>query len=56
MAYAEMYLTIAYVFRRFEMKLFETTSEDVAVDRDCFVGLPKPDSKGVRATITVVEK
>lgn len=56
MAYAEMYLTIAYVFRRFEMKLFETTREDVDIVRDCLVALPKPDSKGVRATVTAIEK
>ena len=50
-----MYLTVACIFLRFEMKLFETTREDVVIDRDCFVALPKPGSKGVRATITAVE-
>lgn len=52
LAYAELYLTIATIFRRFEMELFETTIEDVQMAHDFFVGVPKLDSKGVRAVVT----
>jgi len=56
LAYAELYLTVACIFLRFDMKLFETTWEDVMLDRDFFIARPKVGSKGVRATITAVEK
>ena len=37
---------------RFDMENYETTAErDVRIDRDFFVGVPKAESKGVRATI-----
>jgi hypothetical protein len=51
-----LYLTLAYVFRRFEMELFETTREDVVIEHDFFVAQPKLDSKGVRAKIIGMEK
>lgn len=52
LAYAELYLTAATIFRRFEMELFETTSADVQMAHDFFVGVPSLDSKGVRGVIT----
>ncbi|KAI9878625.1 MAG: hypothetical protein M1830_000392 [Pleopsidium flavum] len=52
LAYAELYLTTATVFRRFEMALFETTIKDIEIERDFFVAVPSLDSKGVRAVIT----
>lgn len=51
LAYAELYLTAAYVFRHFETKLFETTKSDIEVVHDFFNGYPRADSKGVRITV-----
>lgn len=52
LAKAELLLVISTIFREFEMKLFETTFEDVRVVRDMFNGHPRKGSKGVRALIT----
>jgi hypothetical protein len=52
LAYAELYLTLAIIFSRFELENYETTTDDVTVHRDFFVGVPKDGSKGVRATVT----
>lgn len=46
-----MFLTIAAVFRKFDMGLFETTIDDVRIERDFFVAAPKLGSKGVRAVV-----
>lgn len=51
LAYAEMFLTLATVLPRFDMKIYKTTTEDVRVARDHFVGVPEPGSQGVRVTI-----
>ena len=54
LAYAEMYLTLAAVFRKFgrQMELFDTDRErDVDVTRDFFIGHPSLESKGVRVAI-----
>jgi cytochrome P450 len=51
LAYAEMFLTIAAVFRRFDVEMFETGIEDIRIERDFFVAAPRLDSKGVRAVI-----
>lgn len=52
LAYAELYLTAATVFRRFEIELFETTIKNIEIAHDFFVAAPSLDSKGVRAVIT----
>jgi hypothetical protein len=53
LAYAEMYLTLAAVLRRFEMENFETTPDDAILERDFLVGGPKHlDSHGARAIVT----
>lgn len=52
MAYAELYLTTAAIFRRFEMKLFDTTIRDLEIAHDFFIAVPELDSKGIRAVIT----
>jgi hypothetical protein len=53
LAYAELYLTLATVLRKFEMEIFETTLDDITSERDLFVGYPRDlDSQGVRAIIT----
>lgn len=51
LAYAELFLTIAAVFRRFDLELFETTIDDVKIVRDAFVGAPRAGSKGVRVLV-----
>ncbi len=53
LAYAELYLTTAAIFRRFDLKLVSDTEQkrDVDVVRDCFVGLPSKESKGVRVHV-----
>lgn len=52
LSYAEMYLGLATVLRRFELELFDTVRErDVDVVRDCFVGMPMPEAKGVRVKV-----
>lgn len=48
LATAEIYLTIAMVWRRFEMELYETTSRDAEVVADFFIPFGHADSKGVR--------
>ncbi|KAF8856412.1 cytochrome P450 [Acephala macrosclerotiorum] len=50
LAKAELYLTVATIFRRFEnMELFETTSRDVTPVHDHFIPHTSLDSKGIRA-------
>ncbi|MCJ1388110.1 hypothetical protein MMC18_000955 [Xylographa bjoerkii] len=51
LAYAELFLTVAMVFRRFDMELFETTFEDIEVAHDFFIASMKSDSKGLRIMI-----
>lgn len=52
LAWAEMYLALANIATRFDMEIHDTTAErDILIDRDFFVGVPKPESKGVRAKI-----
>ena len=51
LAKAEILLTIAAIFHRFDMELFETDSSDVEIIHDYFNPLPKDDSKGVRVMI-----
>lgn len=51
LAYAELYLTVAHVFRRFEFKLYDTTVDDIRVFRDRFFAAPRDGSMGVRAEV-----
>ncbi|KAF2113499.1 putative cytochrome P450 [Lophiotrema nucula] len=51
LAYAELFLTVACVFRRFDIELFETTIHDVKMVRDAFVPAPRIGSKGVRVLV-----
>lgn len=39
------------IFRKFELELFDTTSEDVEVVHDFFMGTARNESKGVRARV-----
>jgi cytochrome P450 len=63
LAYAEIYLGIARVFRRFGsadvrmagdegfLELFETTKDNVEIKKDVFIPLPRKISKGVRVLV-----
>ena len=49
LARAELYLTLATVFRRYEkMRLFETERKDVEVKHEMFLPQPDQSSRGVK--------
>jgi cytochrome P450 len=49
LAWAEMYLMLAKLIRRFDFELFDVVRErDIDHHRDCFLGEPRDDTKGVR--------
>lgn len=48
LAYAELYLALAAVFRTFTFELYQTDESDVRLAHDFFLPSPKLDSKGVR--------
>lgn len=50
-ANAELYMTLAGVFRSFEFELYETDISDVELAHDFFLPHPKMDSKGVRVKV-----
>lgn len=57
LAYAELYITLASLVRRFDMELFETTLENVHTVRELAVGFPKEGDFSVRAKfIKVVQE
>jgi hypothetical protein len=50
LAKAELYLTLATIFRRYKIELFDTIRErDVDMKHDHFLPYPSHESKGVRA-------
>ncbi|KAL9622284.1 MAG: hypothetical protein Q9160_003295 [Pyrenula sp. 1 TL-2023] len=51
LAYAELYLALAAIVRRFDLELFETTLADIEPEFDAFVPIPKAESKGVRMLV-----
>lgn len=51
LAYAELYLALAAVFRRFTIELYETDFSDIKLKHDFFMPSPKLDSKGVRVKV-----
>lgn len=52
LAWAELYCVLSAIVMRFEFELFETTFErDVKAARDCFVGEPSKESKGIRMKV-----
>lgn len=51
LAKAEFYLTLATVFHRFDMELFETTRTGIDPKRDYFVPGLEGGSKGVRVLV-----
>lgn len=55
LAWAELYIAIAHIFRRFDWQLYGTVKErDVDNVRDCFTGDTSHESRGVRAKIVKV--
>lgn len=57
LAYAELYITLASLVRRFDMELFEKTLENVRTVREFAVGFPKEGDFSVRAKfIKVVQE
>ncbi|CAD6444943.1 696affef-5bae-4969-8a8e-53327ef140c5 [Sclerotinia trifoliorum] len=52
LAYAELFLTTAYVLKRFDLELYGTTKKDVEIKRDHFVAAPAAGSKGIRVIVT----
>jgi len=51
LAWAEMYIALASIFRRTNWDLYDTTREkDIDIIRDCFIGEVDKASKGVRVT------
>ncbi|KAF7596083.1 hypothetical protein BBP40_003345 [Aspergillus hancockii] len=51
-AYAELYLIVALLVRRFDLELYHTTVEDVKPRRDYILSQPIDGSQGVRVTVT----
>ncbi|KAF2160316.1 hypothetical protein M409DRAFT_70493 [Zasmidium cellare ATCC 36951] len=52
LATAELYLTLAAVFRRFNLELFETTREDdIDMAREYMIPFPKKGSQGLRVLV-----
>ncbi|KIX06391.1 uncharacterized protein Z518_04367 [Rhinocladiella mackenziei CBS 650.93] len=51
LAHAELYMTLAAVFRNFAFELYETDISDVELAHDFFLPSPKMDSKGVRVKV-----
>lgn len=47
LAWAELYVGLASLFRRFELEIYETDKSDVELARDRFVPRPVASSKGV---------
>ncbi|RDW81515.1 cytochrome P450 [Aspergillus mulundensis] len=54
LAYAEMYVVVALLVRRFDMELYETGLPDVTPYRDGMITHKADGSQGVRVTVTKV--
>jgi hypothetical protein len=51
LAMAELYITLATVFSRFDFELYQTDETDVQMAHAYLVPYPKWESKGVRARV-----
>ncbi|KAK3693065.1 cytochrome P450 [Podospora appendiculata] len=56
LAYAELYLALSMVVRRFDWDMYETGLDDVVCKHDFFVAVADLESKGVRAVLRVREQ
>ncbi|KAJ5116547.1 Cytochrome P450, partial [Penicillium angulare] len=52
LAYAEIYLGLAAIVRRFDLKIYKTTVEDMTHYREYAFGHPKKRNAGLRVTVT----
>ena len=50
-AWAELYIGLAHVFRRVDLELYETGKETVEMAREFFVAQPDVETKGVRVVV-----
>ncbi|KAI9721170.1 MAG: hypothetical protein M1828_005277 [Chrysothrix sp. TS-e1954] len=56
MAYAMLYVVLGTLFRRFDLRLSDVSFErDIKFERDCFVGEPRLDTRGINVKLTPVE-
>ena len=51
LAYAEMYITVATIFRRFDMQLYETTYADIEPAHEYHIPQVRKESKGVQVLV-----
>lgn len=51
LAYMELYVALATIFRRHELELFETERSDADFVLDVVVPMPRRGSKGVRVVV-----
>ncbi|KAI1754811.1 cytochrome protein [Xylaria castorea] len=51
LAYAELFIGLATLFRRFNFEIYDTDRTDVDVGRDCFVPRPVKRSNGVKVLV-----
>ena len=49
-------MTIASFVRRFDMELYETTVDNIRIDRELGIGHPKKGEFSVRARVTNIVK
>ncbi|KAL3422375.1 cytochrome p450 family protein [Phlyctema vagabunda] len=54
LATAELYLSLATIFRRFTFELYDTDFSDIELKHDFFLPSPKLDSKGLRVKVMSV--
>ncbi|RMZ20733.1 hypothetical protein D0859_15263 [Hortaea werneckii] len=55
LAYMELYIVLAQVFRRLVLELHRTDESDVELAHDFFLPSPKVDSKGVRVRVVEIQ-
>ncbi|KAJ5826070.1 hypothetical protein N7474_003208 [Penicillium riverlandense] len=54
LAYAEIYLALAHIVRRFDFAPYDTTVANISVWRELGIGFPKEGRFGVRATVLAI--
>ncbi|KID83983.1 benzoate 4-monooxygenase cytochrome P450 [Metarhizium guizhouense ARSEF 977] len=56
LAYMELFLTVAHLFRRFDMELYDTEAEDVRIVRDMNMGYTRRGNLRVYAKLSLAER
>lgn len=51
LAWLELYMALAGVFRTFDFELFHTDESDVVIKHDFMTPCPKLDSEGIRVLV-----